>query len=48
MAESFDLIVIGGGRASMLAIDAAKADLKTALVERAQLGGTCPNRGQII
>ena len=45
MAESFDLIVVGGGRASGLAIAAGKAGLKTALIERDRLGGACPNRG---
>jgi len=45
MLEVYDLIVIGGGRASNLAIPAAKAGLKTALIERDLLGGACPNRG---
>lgn len=45
MTETFDLIVLGGGRASSLAIAAAKAGWKTALIERDQLGGACPNRG---
>ena len=45
MSESFDLIVVGGGRASGLAQAAAQAGLKTALVERDKLGGACPNRG---
>lgn len=45
MTESFDLIVVGGGRAANLAIAASKTGLKTALVERDKLGGTCPNRG---
>lgn len=45
MIENYDLIVIGGGRASGLAIAAAKSGLKTALVERDKLGGACPNRG---
>ncbi len=44
-SESFDLIVVGGGRASGLAVAAAKSGLKTALVERDKLGGACPNRG---
>lgn len=43
--ESYDLIVIGGGRAASLAIAASKAGQKTALVERDKLGGACPNRG---
>lgn len=45
MPESFDLIVIGGGRAANLAIATAKAGWKTALIEKDKLGGTCPNRG---
>jgi len=43
--KEFDLIVIGGGRASNLAIKAGKAGLKVALIEKSKLGGTCPNRG---
>ena len=43
--EKFDLIVIGGGRASTLAIAAANAGKTVALIERDRLGGTCPNRG---
>lgn len=43
--EKFDLIVIGGGRASGLAIAAAQEGKKVALIERYKLGGTCPNRG---
>jgi dihydrolipoamide dehydrogenase len=43
--ETYDLIVLGGGRAANLAIAASKAGWKTALIERDQLGGTCPNRG---
>ncbi len=45
MSEHFDLIVVGGGRASGLARAAAQSGLKTALVERDKLGGACPNRG---
>lgn len=43
--KNFDLIVIGGGRASSLARNAAKKGKKVALIERSALGGTCPNRG---
>lgn len=43
--ETFDLIVLGGGRAATLAVAAAKAGWKTALIERDRLGGACPNRG---
>jgi len=42
---TYDIIVIGGGRASNLAIAAAKNGLKTLLIEKDKLGGTCPNRG---
>jgi dihydrolipoamide dehydrogenase len=45
MPEQFDLIVIGGGLASALAIATAKAGWKTALIERDKLGGACPNHG---
>jgi dihydrolipoamide dehydrogenase len=45
MHETFDLIVLGGGRASGLAVAAAKAGQKVALIERDRLGGACPNRG---
>ena len=41
----YDLIIIGGGRASNLAIDAGKKGTRVALIERNALGGTCPNRG---
>ncbi len=43
--KEFDLIIIGGGRASNLAIAAGKAGKKVALIEKSTLGGTCPNRG---
>ena len=45
MPEAYDLIVLGGGRAATLALAAAKAGQKVALIERDRLGGTCPNRG---
>ena len=45
MMDTYDLIAIGGGRASALAIAAAKAGWRTALIEKDKLGGTCPNRG---
>jgi dihydrolipoamide dehydrogenase len=48
MTLDFDLIVIGGGPGGYTAaIRAAQLGLKTALVERAELGGTCLNRGCI-
>ncbi|MGB6329355.1 MAG: dihydrolipoyl dehydrogenase [Halarcobacter sp.] len=43
--KEFDLIVIGGGRASNLALKAANKNKKVALIEKSKLGGTCPNRG---
>lgn len=42
---TYDIIIIGGGRASGLAVAAAKAGKKVALIERDRLGGACPNRG---
>lgn len=43
--EEFDLIILGGGRASGLAVAAGNAGWRVALIERDKLGGTCPNRG---
>ncbi|MCD6258210.1 MAG: FAD-dependent oxidoreductase [Helicobacteraceae bacterium] len=43
--QKFDLIVLGGGRASYLARNAAKEGKKVALIEKSSLGGTCANRG---
>ena len=48
MAESYDLIVIGGGPGGYVAaIRAAQLGLKTAVVEREHLGGICLNWGCI-
>lgn len=48
MAESFDLVVIGGGPGGYTAaIRAAQAGMKVALVEQQNLGGACLNRGCI-
>src|SRR3984893_12405394 len=44
----FDLIVFGGGNAITTAIECGKAGMKVALIERGQLGGTCPHRGCIL
>ena len=45
---SFDLVVIGGGPAGYVgAIRAAQLGMRVALVERADLGGTCLNWGCI-
>jgi len=46
MTTSYDAIVIGSGQAGpFLAVRLAQAGLKTALVEREHLGGTCVNDG---
>src|SRR5207302_10007363 len=46
--NSFDLVVIGGGPGGYVAaIRAAQLGLKTALVERDELGGVCLNWGCI-
>lgn len=46
--QSFDLLVIGGGPGGYVAaIRAAQLGMKTALVEKAQLGGVCLNWGCI-
>ncbi len=48
VAQSFDLIVVGGGPGGYVAaIRAAQLGLKTALVEREHLGGICLNWGCI-
>ncbi len=48
MAQSFDLIVIGGGPGGYVAaLRAAQLKLRTALVEREHLGGICLNWGCI-
>jgi len=46
--STFDAIVIGAGQAGpFLAVRLAEAGLKTALIEREHLGGTCVNDGCI-
>ena len=46
--HTFDLLVIGGGPGGYVAaIRAAQLGMKTALVEKAQLGGVCLNWGCI-
>src|SRR5271167_3558462 len=48
MADSYDVIVIGGGPGGYVcAIRAAQLGLKTAIVERDRLGGICLNWGCI-
>jgi dihydrolipoamide dehydrogenase len=48
MAQTFDLVVVGGGPGGYVAaIRAAQLGMKTALVEREHLGGICLNWGCI-
>src|SRR5579863_8690563 len=48
MADDFDLVVVGGGPGGYVAaIRAAQLGIKTAVVERDQLGGICLNWGCI-
>ncbi|MFZ4533268.1 MAG: FAD-dependent oxidoreductase, partial [Alsobacter sp.] len=48
MADSYDVIIIGGGPGGYVAaIRAAQLGLKTAVVEREHLGGICLNWGCI-
>ncbi len=48
MEKHFDLAIIGGGPGGYTAAgEAAKAGLKTALIESRELGGTCLHRGCI-
>ncbi|MCL8209225.1 MAG: dihydrolipoyl dehydrogenase [Actinomycetia bacterium] len=48
MAEQYDLVVLGGGTGGYVAaIRAAQLGLKTAVVEREKVGGTCLHRGCI-
>ena len=45
--KHFDVIVLGGGNSADVYRAANAAGLKTAVVEKGPLGGTCPNRGCI-
>ncbi|MBN2498715.1 MAG: dihydrolipoyl dehydrogenase [Deltaproteobacteria bacterium] len=48
MSEGYDLVVIGGGPGGYTAaIRASQLGSRVALVEQAELGGTCTNRGCI-
>jgi len=45
--EEFDVIVIGSGGGMKIAVPAVEMGLKTLLIEKGSLGGTCLNRGCI-
>lgn len=48
MSEHFDVVVIGAGQAGpALAARCGREGLKTAIIERDQMGGTCVNNGCI-
>ncbi len=48
MSETYDVVVIGAGPGGYVAaIRASQLDLKTAIVERDELGGICLNWGCI-
>lgn len=48
MAQEYDLVVLGGGTAGYVAaIKASQLGLKTAIVEKSKLGGTCLHKGCI-
>jgi dihydrolipoamide dehydrogenase len=48
MATDYDLVILGGGTGGYVAaIRAAQLGLKTAIVEKEKLGGTCLHRGCI-
>lgn len=48
MAEDYDLVILGGGTGGYVAaIRASQLGLKTAIVEKDKLGGTCLHRGCI-
>ncbi len=48
MAEEFDVVILGGGTGGYVAaIRASQLGLKTAIVEKEKLGGTCLHKGCI-
>ncbi|RGB67256.1 dihydrolipoyl dehydrogenase [Provencibacterium massiliense] len=48
MSEQFDLVIVGAGPGGYeAAIRASQLGMKTALIERGEVGGTCLNRGCI-
>lgn len=48
MAQEYDLVILGGGTGGYVAaIRASQLGLKTAVVEKGKLGGTCLHNGCI-
>ena len=48
MAQEYDLVILGGGTGGYVAaIRASQLGLKTAIVEKEKLGGTCLHKGCI-
>lgn len=48
MAQEYDLVILGGGTGGYVAaIRASQLGLKTAIVEKGLLGGTCLHKGCI-
>lgn len=48
MAQNYDIVILGGGTGGYVAaIRAAQLGLKTAIVEKGKLGGTCLHKGCI-
>lgn len=48
MATEYDLVILGGGTGGYVAaIRASQLGLKTAVVEKSKLGGTCLHKGCI-
>ena len=48
MAKEYDLVILGGGTGGYVAaIRASQLGLKTAIVEKEKLGGTCLHKGCI-
>lgn len=49
MATEYDLVILGGGTGGYVAaIRASQLGLKTAVVEKRKLGGTCLHKGCIL
>ena len=48
MAQEYDFVILGGGTGGYVAaIRASQLGLKTAIVEKGKLGGTCLHKGCI-